>query len=348
MSKARKLHKIELAVHVLMLVLLYSFLMLTYPEQVNGRDDLLFYYIVSFDFLVFCGCAYFAAYVLLPKYFIKQRYLPFFLAFIGLVLAGSLLIAINDIILLRFFGEEGETEKAWNLMLFFVSTSGLTFMISLVGVGLRGITYWLQSIQQLNEIRKEKLQTELAFLRSQMNPHFLFNTINLVFGHIDKSNKTARDIIIKFSDLLRYQLYECDADFIPVEKELKYLDNYIQLQRLRKTEQLKCELNFSGPLSGFSIPPLLLIPFVENAFKHVGTGTDQTSFIRINVARTNGEFHFNCANSSSAITSEDVIRTGGLGLVNVQRRLEIMYPERHTLTIKKDPNSFDVALTLVL
>ena len=130
------------------------------------------------------------------------------------------------------------------------------------------------------ELAKEKAEAELNFLKSQINPHFLFNSLNSVYFLIDKSNPDARQALHKFSDMLRYQLYEANGEKIPIEKEINYLQDYVHLQQLRKDENYKVQFNCSPDVKNFSIEPLLLIPFVENAFKHISHKTDGSNFVK--------------------------------------------------------------------
>jgi two-component system LytT family sensor kinase len=342
-----QLRNVERWLHAVMLVLLYAFLWLTYPGTLPEDNKTIFYWTVTFDFIVFVGCAYVASYALLPRYFIKGKYALFFTLYLALLLTGATLILLNDMVIDAVFPDP-EEEEPLDWALFYASTMGMIFLISSVGIGIRALTYWIRSVQQLNAARKEKLQTELAFLRSQMNPHFLFNTLNLIFGNIDKTNKTARDIVVQFSDLLRYQLYECDVDLIAIEKEVTYLRTYIGLQRLRKNSNLDCKVIMSGYLGGFSIAPLLMIPLVENAFKHVSYHDTRENYVTVELSRAGPEFHFKCVNTKAPVPTEDVIETGGLGLRNVRRRLQLLYPEKHRLAINDREETFEVQLSLTL
>jgi LytS/YehU family sensor histidine kinase len=193
-------------------------------------------------------------------------------------------------------------------------------------------------------MREEALRTELALLRAQMNPHFLFNTLNLIYGHIDKENKTARDIMLRFSDLLRYQLYECDVSHIDIERELACLQHYAALQRMRRNEQLDYRLDLQGSLTGFSVPPLLLMPVVENAFKHMGSGKD--SCLHMELRFTDRTFHFSCTNTKSTVPVSEPAKAAGIGLSNLRRRLELIYPDKHHLHVKDEARTFGVQLSI--
>lgn len=200
---------------------------------------------------------------------------------------------------------------------------------------------WYVQRETLRQIRIEKLNTELDYLKAQMNPHFLFNSLNTIFFQIHKENTEARETLGKFSDMLRYQLYECNAETIPIEKEVMYLKNYVALQQLRKDEHYSIDFQIDPLLKGFSIPPLLLIPFIENAFKHVSNYADKPNVIQI-ILRKHGEtFELEVNNTTEA---NNLNESGGIGLKNVKRRLELLYPGNHWLTAEQREDQFCVIL----
>lgn len=204
---------------------------------------------------------------------------------------------------------------------------------------------WYLQRELLRQVQLEKLNTELDYLKAQMNPHFLFNSINTIFFQINKENTEARETLGKFSDMLRYQLYECNADTIPIEKEVAYLQNYVALQQLRKDEQYTIDFQPDSFLRGFTIPPLLLIPFIENAFKHVSNYTDRPNRIRIGLKKHGDILELFVINTIDGSKSHE---PGGIGLKNVQRRLELLYPEKHWLTVEKTPDRFSVTLKFII
>ncbi len=202
---------------------------------------------------------------------------------------------------------------------------------------------WYIQKELIRKIELEKLNTELEYLKAQINPHFLFNSLNTVFFQIDKQNTTARETLAKFSDMLRYQLYECNGKEIDVEKEIRYLKNYVALQRLRKDEHYEIRFSCSEALKNFTLPPLLLLPFVENAFKHVSHFSDKKNIIDIDVRKIEDLFHLKVFNTKD---SKSISTNGGIGLKNVQRRLELLYNDRYTLNITDQPECFNVQLNL--
>jgi LytS/YehU family sensor histidine kinase len=179
-----------------------------------------------------------------------------------------------------------------------------------------------------------------------MNPHFLFNALNSVYFLIDKSNSEAREALHKFSDLMRYQLYEVKDQKIPIEKEIDYLNDYIAVQRLRR-ENIFIQINIDTGMKDFFIEPLLLIPFVENSFKHLSHFDNAKSDeINLDLSKHNGEMIFAIKNTKDGNIQSSIEEHGGIGLANVKRRLELLYPQRHELTIKNDNEYFDVQLKL--
>jgi LytS/YehU family sensor histidine kinase len=197
--------------------------------------------------------------------------------------------------------------------------------------------------KKMETLEKEKVIAELEMLKHQINPHFLFNALNTVYYKIDKSNTTARKILEQFSFLLRYQLYECNMPVVPVEKEIEFLSNYIELQRQRVNENLTIECLGFESVSGFSISPYLLVPLVENCFKHVSREGGHNNFVLIECGIDNNRFRFHTDNSVSGKHQEV---KGGIGLVNIRKRLALTYPENHCLTINETADHFKVTLHL--
>ncbi|MEM9929182.1 MAG: histidine kinase, partial [Bacteroidota bacterium] len=182
------------------------------------------------------------------------------------------------------------------------------------------------------------------------NPHFLFNTINSIFVLIHKNPDMASESLAKFSNLLRYQLYECNDNFIPLEMEVQFLQNFFELESLRQEENQQVNLQLDLPASGdLVIAPFLLIPFLENAFKHVSQEAQQVNQIWVRMRLTGQELLMEVGNTiSQTPTSGQDLRIGGIGLQNVQRRLELLYPKRHTLSIEEGDRKYVVRLRLSL
>lgn len=203
---------------------------------------------------------------------------------------------------------------------------------------------WSLQRQQVKNIQISQLQTELKYLRAQVNPHFLFNGLNTIYGNIDIRDQKARDILLQFSDLLRYSLYEADTDLVHLQQEAAWLENYVALQRARSDSSLRIELTIDIDDGFVQIAPLLFMAFVENAFKFATHEEDRVNAVAIRLSQSGDRLIFECSN-----TSEEQEQTpGGIGLSNARRRLELLYHDRYTLEIKEGPDHYFVRLTLKL
>jgi len=205
-------------------------------------------------------------------------------------------------------------------------------------------------------LEKESLQSELKFLRSQINPHFLFNTLNSLYALTLKKSDLAPEMIISLSEIMRYMLYDCNETKVYLEKEIKFMENYIELERLRYGENVKIDFEVKGTIGRQKISPLLFTPFFENAFKHglgnrIGKGWISVCFHvnddLVNLAIENSIPPDGKDNSLSGKVTKGV-DSGGIGLENVRRRLELLYPEDHSLTVRKEEDQFNISLTINL
>ena len=203
-----------------------------------------------------------------------------------------------------------------------------------------------QAVLQIEYLQKEKVQTELNFLKAQINPHFLFNALNTVYFQIDKTNTAARNTLMQFTEMLRYQLYECNTDTVSLAGEIEFLANYINLQKLRKGNKYAVQFTADAALNGYKIAPLILIGFAENAFKYVSNNNAVSNRIDIALQKENEFIVFTCFNTTDATATAPVLDYGGIGLANTKRRLEILYSGRYSLTIGQQPDGFHVLLKI--
>ncbi len=206
----------------------------------------------------------------------------------------------------------------------------------------RGNNYLKQYVHQqtlLEKITNDQLQTELKFLKAQYHPHFLFNALNTIYFQMDDNIPEAKRSIEKFSELLRYQLYD-QQQTVPVSQELHYLRNFIDLQKTRTSDKLQLTVCFDEALNGQKVYPLLFLPLVENAFKYVGGGYK----LSIAAKEDSGRIIFSVSNSTPV--EIPVKKEKGIGLENLKRRLELLYPGRHELVTEKKPGEFTAFLTI--
>lgn len=216
-----------------------------------------------------------------------------------------------------------------------------------ISTGYGFITYYnrLKVVQQ--EEQQERLKSELSFLRSQISPHFMFNILNSIVYLIRSKSDLAEPVTIQLSEFIRYMLYTSGEEAVNLEKELNYLKNYVNLQRIRFEEDVDITLNISGEAGNLKIDPMLLIPFVENAFKH-GVGLVRDPLIDVQATVDGGELSFSVRNKKGPETEEDKDPSSGIGLKNVRRRLELLYPKTHQLQIEQNENWYIVNLRLQL
>ena len=199
--------------------------------------------------------------------------------------------------------------------------------------------------KRMEQVEKEKSIAELTYLKSQINPHFLFNSINSLYAQMELSPEKARYTLASIADLLRYQLYDCNAEKIPVSKEIEYLNNYFKLQSLRMDNCI-CTFEVTGNTDHLSTAPLLLIPFVENAFKYVSDSDEGDNRIEVQLTFTSGKLLFSCLNTVDG--NKEPEGRGGIGLANVKKRLELIYGEDYSLQINNIDNLFKVLLEINL
>lgn len=201
---------------------------------------------------------------------------------------------------------------------------------------------------RLQEIENEKTLAELKALKSQINPHFLFNSLNSIYSLSRKSSPKVPEKIIQLSDLMRHIIYDSDVEFIPLEKELEMIRNYIELQNLRTSEKEKINLEVIGDIGKGKIAPLIFLPFVENSFKHGLKSGAQNAFVNIKVEVTGKVLNFEIENSKGVVSEINDTRYKGIGIENVKKRLELIYPGVHRLKITDGIKVFRVLLQLQL
>jgi LytS/YehU family sensor histidine kinase len=209
---------------------------------------------------------------------------------------------------------------------------------------LKFILDWFLNEKVKSRLENEKLIAELAFLKSQINPHFLFNSLNNIYSLAYQKAEKTPEAILKLSEIMRYMLYESNVDKVALSDEIRYLQNYIELQKLRFKDHIHIKFEIIGDLFGLKITPLILISFVENAFKH-GIATDIDVPISITLNLSQGKLFFQVVNKKSEMNKD---MTGGIGLSNVKRRLELLYKGQYNLNIDDKNDIYRCELNLNL
>jgi sensor histidine kinase YesM len=219
-------------------------------------------------------------------------------------------------------------------------------LVFVFSTGIKAINQWFRSEQRNKEIANEKLKAELSFLKAQINPHFLFNTLNNIYAlATDQSEHTAA-AVLKLSSIMRYVLTEARNDLVPLEKEIQFTTHYIELQKMRLTDKSSVDFTINGEPTGIQIAPLLFLPFVENAFKY-GISTRELSPITIILEIKKYSLYFSVSNQKHIHAALRMADNTGIGIDNTRRRLDLLYPDQYTLTIDDGAGSFTVHLKIM-
>ncbi len=295
---------------------------------------------IEFCYLVFIALNYyFTTNYLIPRFLNKNKYVPFILLFsFSTALAAFLRALVSYYITIYLY-----SLPAPDFAKLFPNSLLNIFIWTSVLVAGKMMIDRMKNQRYLEEVEKEKIKNELDFLKAQHNPHFLFNSLNSLYFQIDKANTDARGTLMKLSEMLRYQLYECAADRIPIAKELSYLKSYVELQRQRLDKNYNINFNIDENVRDFEIAPLLIIPLVENSFKHVSHYTNKPNEINITLSYVHNTFICKVNNTTEQAEQND---NGGIGLKNLERRLELLYPDRFELNVIENNDRFDAILKI--
>lgn len=310
----------------------------------------------GFFYMIFPAFAvYFNLYFLIPRFLQKGHYIWYILLLTLVIIASSLLIVPGYFVSAWLDGRTAKDmfgiTSNWSGFLHAAESEPIKTTIAAItlGMSIKLAKNWIEAQRRQKALEKEKLETELKFLKYQFNPHFLFNSINSIFFLIHKNPDMASSSLAKFSELLRHQLYESNDSLISLKKEIAYLENFIELEKLRQSPNLKTEFNIDDDYSpALGIAPFILMTFVENAFKHVSKHKDDANWIKMRLEVDDLTLKMNIANSNAEGDSQQVINYGGIGLKNVQRRLELLYPGQYQLDIQQTAETFSVKLELQL
>ncbi len=224
----------------------------------------------------------------------------------------------------------------------------ISVIITGFSVGLKVIDKHTASEKRQRELEKEKLNSELAFLKNQISPHFFFNTLNNIYSLVEINKDDAQGAILKLSKLMRYLLYESEVKETYLSNEIDFMNHYINLMQLRLSTKVEIDIQMPNKNIDYKVPPLLFIPFIENAFKY-GVSYREKSFIRLEMDIKDDKVYFSCSNSISATNNNAIEKShSGIGLTNVKKRLQLLFPERHKLTITDTNHVFMVHLEIDL
>jgi len=283
------------------------------------------------------GVVYLNLYILLPRLFVTKRYFTYLLTVLFSFIVAAVLIE-------KTHSQTAPTTTTYLYALgkiIMLNICPVFFVTSFIKLW----QLWYRQLQMNREILEEKLKAELNYLKAQIHPHFLFNTLNNLYSLTLARSEQAPDVVLKLSALMRYMVNDCREEKIPLEKEVQYLMSYIELEKIRFDQRLEISFNIHNEIKGPVITPLILLPFIENSFKHGPSVDTEKAWITVDLMVKEGTLFFKVENSNGAPTSPS---SNGFGLKNVERRLALLYPGRFSLEKKNDPEFYGIDLKLNL
>ena len=311
----------------------------------SGEHLLLFLMIEAIQIGCFMLVVYTNINILVPRYLSQNKVFIYFIYLICLTLIITLLRVTLQYWIL---GDQPALQHQLiyqdqifiYLLHFLIGIASTAFIIS---------SRWVKTEREKREIKSQQVETELKFLKSQINPHFLFNILNSLYALTLKKSDQAPEIVIKLSEMMRYMLYECNEKLVPLSKEIKYIQNYLDLEKLRIGNKMDIQLVINGETDDIFISPLIFVNFIENAFKHGGKiQTQEKGYVRLRIDIDEPNISFRLENSKPQLpaNSPDKLRLGGIGIKNVKERLNLLYPGSHELHLHDLPEQFEVDLKL--
>ena len=275
----------------------------------------------------------------------KKQYFKLFLGFLAVcVIYIAMRYILEEIIFFKVYGFHNYSEESRRFPFYATDNIQNVLYFSFNAFFLKMIEDFFRNEKEKNALLTEKLNAEQAFLKSQLNPHFLFNTLNNIYSLTLTQSPKAPEAVLKLSELMRYMLYESNVEKVSLETEVKYLKNFIELQKFRYSGQTFIDFQVAGDLLSQRVAPLLLISFVENAFKHGEVNIEAKPLI-ISLLLNNNNLNFTVKNFKKDQNKDEV---GGVGLENVRRRLNLIYPNQHSLEVKDELESYFCELNLIL
>lgn len=287
-------------------------------------------------------------FLLFPKYLQQKKYLLSIL--VGVLISIS--VAFFGYLVLRYFIESGRVidmdRNGIAGRSTFFQVIFVMFLINLVcgvvGLVIKGFVTWFNEIKLKEALKEKTHEMEMSLIKSQLDPHLLFNTINNIDALILKDTVAASDYLNKLSDIMRFMLYETKTDYIPLSREIEYIEKYIALQKIRTANKAYVNFSITGKVNGMEIAPMTFIPFIENAFKHTNNKKLEDA-ITIAISVQPQKIHFTCENKFETKTSAQHSE-GGLGNTLIQKRLNLIYADQHTLEVHKTEELYSVNLTI--
>lgn len=285
---------------------------------------------------------YFNLYVLLPRLLLNKNYFTYVVTILLLLAGATFPLAI---LTHRLIANEVIQEEVWSSFFLFLIALGLFFSL-IMSMTMKFLKEWYQDQQSKRELEQVQLQTELMYLKSQINPHFLFNSLNNLYALTLLKSDLAPQIVLRLSDILRYVLYESSTGKVDIQKELQHLHDFIELEKLRLGDHIQVEVDLSEPQMDLKIEPMLYLTLVENAFKHGAQIESGKGWVNVIGKSTKDGYELFVENAMGAKRASE--SAGGIGLTNLRKRLDLIYPGKYHLNVIKDVSQYSVSLFINL
>ena len=281
--------------------------------------------------------------LLIPRFLDKKNYKLYAAGIVAAIIAFGLIKYGGGLVFKSYIlvGLRKHESTFWE---YFFKTTFTTTVFLFLSAVLKFTVDWFLNERVQRDLENQRLSAELSFLKSQINPHFLFNSLNSIYSLAYQKSDTTPEAILKLSEIMRYMLYECNDNKVELTKELQYLQNYIDLQKIRFGNKAFIDFEVTGEVTNQHIVPLLLISFIENAFKH-GIANDALAPIKLKINLEDGHLYFFIQNKKHTHNRDS---SGGIGLANVRRRLDLLYPGKYNLDIRDEADTYTCQLSLVL
>lgn len=330
-SSKYRLHR-----HLMMIIFISLTLYKSDPEYTEPTET----YSRIIALLLFLLLVYTNMYLLVPKFLFKNKYTTYGLSVLTLTIISVFIRKCGAYFFIPSVRLDASKEDMGAFPFSFI----IIILIS-ASAGIKLFQQWMQDVQLIYELEKAKTSAELEQLKNQINPHFLFNMLNNANVLTKKDPEKASQVLMKLSDLLRYQLYDSAREKVFLTSDIHFLEDFLNLEKVRR-DNFDFLISKEGNLSGVQIPPLLFISFVENAVKH-NNDSEKRSYVNLFFDVRNNELFFKCVNSKPILKAVNS-GSGGLGLVNIKRRLELLFPSSHLLEIEDNTETYCVTLTIKL
>ena len=328
--------KYRLSRHLIMIVFISLALFNSDPEYTEPTETIS----LIIALLLFLLLVYTNMYILVPKLLFKNKYAAYFLSVVVIIAISGIINLIGRTIYDSSVRLDPQKEDVS-----FLPFSFIIIVLVSASAAIKLFQQWMMDAQTITELEQANTNAELEQLKNQINPHFLFNMLNNANVLTKKDPEKASQVLMKLSDLLRYQLYDSARDRVLLTSYIHFLEDFLNLEKVRR-DNFDFLISKEGNLSGVQIPPLLFISFVENAVKH-NNDTSKSSFVNLYFNVRNDELFFKSINSKPTLKAVNN-NSGGLGLVNIKRRLELLFPSLYTLKIEDNQETYEVTLNIKL